>query len=312
MNSADRECFFNDLRAALMAGVPIDVGLKSGGTTDKLLTLGQLEKIKLESSAGTPIDSPRSAFEFQDRSFFPTRLAVAAQVFDATHDMPLVLRGLSVGIEAARTAVRSLRWTIAYLVIVLFVAWLGTIFFAVYLVPEMESMRADLLFSKRPELAESNEYLPWIGQLVLVLGVILAAFMIALWIGGVRRFVMLIGGRYFVRSRVDTLANEVFSRLVEAGVDVSRSKELCLQLTGAESETLNEADLSPEWQDVSTSIRRTSSFRLLSGERKLAQIKATIPSLLVFLIGGCIALVYGAAVFAPIIQLLHDLAISGV
>ena len=52
----------------------------------------------------------------------PERLAVAAQVFAATNDMPLVLRGLSAGNLAARKAVRSLRWTVAYLIIVLLVA----------------------------------------------------------------------------------------------------------------------------------------------------------------------------------------------
>lgn len=308
MNSADREHFLQDLRAAVMAGVPIDIGLDSGAATDDLLTLESLKVIGEKAQSVNVGDSRNSE---TDR-MFPPRLAVAAEVFQATGDMPLVLSGLSASTQAARLAVRSLRWTIAYLVIVLLVAWLGMLFFAIVLVPEMESMRADFLFSRRPEVASSNTSLPWIGYLAYLFGAILFCILVVLCTVGMRKFVMLVGGRYFVRSRVDAVASKISSQLVHAGIDSNRANGLAYRLAGSESMPSDNVTVDSANSNQPDGAWRTTSFYLRDGDRYLNRMRASVPSILVFLVGGCIALIYGTAVFAPIVELIRDLMISGV
>lgn len=317
MNSADRESFLNDVRAGLIAGVPIDLGCNSVGATENLLTLPQLDQIQQQLIQSEPVDSLNASAGaahngFDSGSVLPRRLAVAAKVFQATRDMPLVLRGLSVGTHSARKAVRSLRWTISYLVIVLFVAWLGMIFFAIHIVPLIQSMRADMLLSSHPELAESTGSLQWINYLAYGFGILLFVTLIAFCLGGVRWFVMLIGGRTFVRTRVDAMANEISACLVESNFDPGQSAKLGRELAGANPKPSEEVESSGRTSPGSAIYRFVPPLNLLSGEHRLDQIKASIPFVLIFFVGGCIALVYGAAVFAPIIELLRDLAISGV
>jgi type II secretory pathway component PulF len=300
MTSADQEHFLNDLRAAVIAGVPIDVGTDSFYWSEKLLTLRQLEKQFPSASSDRTLND----------STLPDRLKTAVRVFEVTRDMPLVLQGLSEAPLAARKAVHLLRWTIVYLVIVLLVAWLGMIFFSVYLVPEIETMRADILLSRRPDLSEPGQYLPWIGKLIYVFGAVLTLALISMAIGGVRRFVMLVGGRHYVRCRVESLADVVTARLLNEGLDADESQQLAIKLTGA-------ARKRPEQNTVVSSEAFAGRFALplgviQSGERRLEQIRATVPNILLVIIGGFIALAYGAAVFTPIIELLRDLAMSGV
>ena len=318
MNSADRESFLNDLRAALLAGVPIDAGTDSVGSTENLLTLSQLDQIEQQLVQSAPVDSQSSlagsseSAQVGSKSGLPKRLAVAADVFEATRDMPLVLRGLSVGIESTRKAVRSLQWTISYLVIVLLVAWLGMIFFAFHVVPTIQSMRADMVLSSHPELAEATGSLQWINYLALGFGILLFVTLVAFCLGGVRWFVMLIGGKAFVRARVEAMSNEISGRLLQSNIESDRSDKLGRELTGAKSKPSAEAESHDRTSSESADTQFFPSLNLLNGDHRLEQIRVSLPFVLIFFVGGCIALVYGAAVFAPIIQLLRDLAISGV
>lgn len=300
MSSGDWQHFLNDLRAAVIAGVPIGVGQSmngSMGSVENLLTTKSLDAIEEHGTfAGGNLK-------------LPERLTAAHQVFSATNDMPLVLRALSAANHASRRAIRYLRWTIAYLVIVLLVAWLGMIFFAIVLVPEIESMRADFLFSRRPDVATSHTFLPWIGYLTWIFGALSLIALIALCVGGTRKFVMLAGGRYFVRSRVEASAAEVCSRLIESGIDPSQADELAFQLVGYEAKSIGSTPTAFRSPFDSSSA---ASVHLRSGDRHLERIRATVPTVLVFLVGGCISLIYGVAVFAPILDLLRDLMISGV
>lgn len=301
MSSADRQDFLNDLRAAVIAGVPIDVGVTGSlGSSENLLTIKSLDEI--DEQGGVP----------ERNRVLPARLAAALDVFLATDDMPLVLRSLSAANQASRKAIVCLRWTIAYLAIVLLVAWLGMIFFTIVLVPEIQSMRADMLFSRRPEVADSHTFLPWIGYLTWIFGALLFLALIAFCVGGIRRFVMLAGGRYFVQSRVEAMAIEVSSRLVGSGFEPDRAVALASQVVGRETKTVGATPTVSSSRFDSTGGPKATSFHLRKGDRHLDRIKATIPTLLVFAVGGCIALIYCAAVFAPVLDLLRDLMISGV
>ncbi|MDA8563940.1 hypothetical protein N9L06_05755 [Mariniblastus sp.] len=310
MSSADRHYFLDDLRAAVIAGVPIDVGSSVDGSTfssENLLTIKALDEIEdTVSAAGS--NSGHRRYE----GALPDRLDIAQQVFSTTNDMPLVLRGLSTANLASRKAIRFLRWTITYLMIVLLVAWLGMMFFAIVLVPEIQAMRADLLFSRRPEVASSNGLLVWIGYLAWIFGALLIAALIALSVGGIRKFVMLVGGRYFVGSRVQAIAMEAATRLVESGIDPTRANELACRLVGCDAKAAGAAQVVSLPRQNSNNVRQATSLHLRNGDRYLERIRATVPTFLVFLVGGCIGLVYCAAVFAPILALLRDLMISGV
>ena len=297
MNSAGRQHFLNDLRAAVMAGVPIDDGPTFVPATENLLTVSALDDIEARIPAGTEL---------------PDRLGVAEEVFVATNDMPLVLRGLSAANVASRKAIRSLRWTIAYLMIVLVVAWLGMMFFAIVVMPELQAMRTDMQFSRHPELATSPSYVPWMGYLAYILGILALIALIALCAGGIRKIVMLVGGRYFVRSRIEAIASEVSARLVGSGVDSDRANELAYRLAGRELRLSERSGADFKSHSKAIGSQRANLFHLRDGDRHLERIRASIPTLLIFLIGGGIALVYGTAVFAPIFELIRDLATSGV
>ena len=308
MNSTGGQHFLDDLRAAVIAGVPIDGGLGFDASSENLLTLDSLNEIEEQTNANEWAESSREGAN----PALPDRLAVAWKVFATTSDMPLVLRGLSAANLASRKAIRSLRWTITYLMIVLLVAWLGMMFFAIVLVPELESMRADMQFSRRPDVAQSHTFLPWIGYLAYIFGALSLIALIALGTGGIRRFVMLAGGRHFVRSRIEGVASEVSARLVGAGVEPDRATELAYRLAGGETNRPETLGSISEPRSQFTFSKNANLFHLRNGDRHFEWIKASVPNALVFLLGGCIALVYGAAVFAPILELLRNLMISGV
>jgi len=308
MNSADREHFLSDLRAAVMAGVPIDAGLSSGSSKEGLLTLKSLDQIAEKASLGGTVNSKDVDAEL----LFPPRLAVAAEVFLATRDMPLVLSGLSASTQAAREAVRSLRWTVTYLVIVLLVAWLGMLFFAIVLVPEIQAMRSDLVLSRRPEVAASHTSLPWIGYLAYLFGAILFCTLLALCVFGTRKFVMLVGGRHFVRCRVAAVANAISSELVGSGIDPAQAIALADRLSGATTKRTTDTASTLSDPNETGDAWSATSFHLRNSDRYLERMRASVPSIMVFLVGGCIALIYSTAVFGPIVELIRDLVFSGV
>ena len=308
MNLTGRQNFLNDLQAAVIAGVPIDVGPLFSPSSEKLLTLQSLGQMQEREK----VVAPASSVHPEADQVLPERLAVAAQVFAATNDMPLVLRGLSAGNLAARKAVRSLRWTIAYLFIVLLVAWAGMMFFAICVVPEIEAMRADMLFSRRPDMATVKTSLPWIGYLTYIFGALILLALVVLCIGGIRKFVMLVGGRYFVRSRIEAIATEITARLIGAGVDSNQASELAFRVAGGETKRPESFGVNSELSFQLDHTRKTKAFHLRNGDRHLEQIRASVPVALLFLVGGCITLVYCGAVFAPVVELLSDLVTTGV
>ena len=308
MNLTGRQNFLDDLQAAVIAGVPIDVGPRFNPLSEKLLTLESLGQMQEREK----VIAPASSDQAEADPVLPERLAVAAQVFAATNDMPLVLRGLSAGNLAARKAVRSLRWTIAYLIIVLLVAWACMMFFAFYVVPEIQSMRADMLLSRRPDVATVKTSLPWIGYLTYLFGALMLLALVMLCVGGIRRFVMLVGGRYFVRSRIEAIATEIAGRLVGAGVDSHQASELAFRVAGGESKRLESSGVNSESSFQLDHTPETRSFHLRNGDRHLEQVRVSVPVALLFLVGGCITLVYCGAVFAPVVELLSDLVTTGV
>lgn len=314
MQTATFEHFCDDLRAAKLAGVPLEVGTHASATaavpvSEKRLAAAFKTLQPYWTSLHAHGEHPQPSESSAELKSVPIRLRAAAEVFAATDSMVPVLRGLSTRVVASRAVVRSLHWPVVYLIVLLAVALLGVIFFMTQLAPEINSVRADLELSEPLSPIELRDRLSWINAMPIVFGTGLALALTAILLGGVSRFAMILGGREVVRSRIMAAALQIYRDLRVSGFDPQDAIRISCELTAANAKTVQELSSFTDANSRLTEIDLASEQLIVAGDRRLARIKSTIPACMVLVVGGGAALLYGVSVFAPIVQLLQDLAL---
>lgn len=310
MNPTSFQRFQNDLKATLLAGVPVEIGSKDSVSSNNRLTIAELSH--LESLILPGITSNESLTETLDsQPEIPARYRAALIVFDRTASMLAVLDGLTIRRFAQGQAKRVLRWTLIYLLILLAVAFVGMRLYTTQVLPALALMRADMLLPAAINAPDRFDLMPWLPIIVQVLGWSLLVMLVLMLAGGASKIAMWLGGNHFVRCRLSTMALRVTQMLVEAGTPIDEAVTLSCDLTGADARVRRNIRTAVEASHRAQNLDALADYLTIVGNDRLAHMKMTTPIALVSVIGGGIALLYCVTIFWPIISMLKDLSTAG-
>lgn len=310
MDSAEFTRFYNDLKAAVVAGVPLEIGDGSQLASSPRLTVTELERWERTLQSLISNDSClRKALDTQPD--LPRRYRAALLVFDQTGSMVPVLDGLTTRRLARNKVTRILRGTFVYLLLVLLVAFLGLRLFDVAIVPAVEDMRVDLLLPAAISAPTRFDPLPWLPAIVGVLGVGIVLALIWLLFGGASKAALWLGGHQFVRCQVSATAVQTLPMLIASGMDMDESVSVSCDLVGADERTRREIQAAAQYPEGSQHWGALADYFSILASRRLAYMKVATPIALVTSVGGGIAALYGIIIFWPIISMLKDLATAG-
>ena len=152
MQPSPLDQFSNDIRAALIANIPLTCGDGRRLTErelDRLVGL-QAQQEHGKSSVDTPTTETR-------QNELPDWFRAGLSVFHKTGTMVPVLEGLSIRARATHQAIRAVRWTILYLLVVTGFALAGVLFFSNFVrcFSESKSTAQPLSFHLSPATFES-------------------------------------------------------------------------------------------------------------------------------------------------------------
>ena len=323
MKLTDVKQFHDDLKAAVIARAPIEIGETSGSRTGKLTIakLDHLERLVLphlskeNSDGANPGDSiEKTALDqaFNSDPELPKRYRAALHTFDRTGSMVPVLEGFSAkGIAEAQVS-RVMQRALLYLVLLLAVAFWGLSIFKSRIIPQIDDLRADIsnaAGTMAPERFDANLWLSWV---VPVVGCGLLLLVVWMLLGGAFKISMWLGGNYYVRCRTLTSAIRIMQRLLEAGLSVDEAISMSCDLTGADAKARRDIQAAVQDPPDAQHLKSLAGFSMISANQRLAYLTATAPTALVCWVGGGVALVYCLMLFVPLVTLLRDLSMVGI
>ncbi len=299
--------FHNELKAAMIARAPIEIG---GEPQNVKLTPEALERWEglLEPLLARG-ESLEQAIALAPE--LPSRYLAAIQVFELTGSMVPVLNGLTARKIATQRSARVLRWTLFYLLLIVVVAFVGLRLFNNRLKPAIESMRLDSFAPSAVSGPETFDILPWVPSIVVGLGALSAILLVWLVIGGVRRTAMWLGGRHYVRCRTSATAIRVFQSLRLHDVSPETALALSCELTGADGPVRGDIRTAIDLPADSADYDTIANYFLIASNQRMASLKFGTPIALVSTFGGAIVVLYGILIYWPVISMLKDLAAFG-
>ena len=309
MDQIDLEQFHDDLKAAVIADIPLVVG------QDHRLSVTELEKLQRQLEA--VIQDPQRSVDKANREWWhvetlPAWYQAALSVFARTGSMLPVLEGLSVRPLAIRDIIRALRWTFIYLLIVATTALLGMCMFEVWVVPAIEYFREDLFLPAAIEAMPRFDVLPWLPWIIGVLALGVVSGVLAMLVGSIANLTTWLGGRRYVCCAISMTVLRISQSLVEADVAVDDAVSIGCELTGADSTVRREVQSMIQGCDQPYAIGQMADCLRLTANSRLARMKIVTPVLLTAILGGGLAVIYCLIVFWPIVSLLKDLPRAGV
>jgi hypothetical protein len=308
MNQQVVSRFHNDLLGALLAKVPIDFGSVSESADSSIAALGgQADRVKLErltELAGTSDE-------------LPIAYLAGLQLYEQQVPADVVLAGLSWQAESQGQIVRVVSRTVIYMLILAGVAVAGIAFHQAFVAPTIESFRQDVqlnvsLLESDPTngaLARPRNRLQSIsiGTTIVSLAVLSVLALI-----GPSKLVQRIGGTKYQSDRASLAATRVVRELIAARTGKHQAIQISADLVGGDSivdrkirETVQSSD---EPLELCIRLDSLAAYFRTSAADRLMVMQSIVPTVMVVLIGGMIALAYGLAVFYPLIDVLKDLA----
>ncbi|MEZ6088588.1 MAG: hypothetical protein R3C05_11285 [Pirellulaceae bacterium] len=257
-----------------------------------------------------------SVTELQDDlSDLPDAYRSALQVFQETESIEVVLDGLTAKQHARQQLRRALTPTILYLSLLIAVGFLGLYLFNDKINPTIHSLRADLRrvsfvnggTEQLPALGEQR----WLPIVVFCLANLIWVGPILVVTGGTGWISRWLGGRTYERAWVLISAVRIVEELRKRGIAKEVAFQWASDLVSADARTRNTI---ADWgvyldQGVSLHVLADRYRRIALG--RLAWLRAAVPMALLCLVGGSFALFYCWAVFLPIVETLHELAVPG-
>lgn len=321
METIDVKQFHNDLKAALIAGAPIEIGDDSRGFAGRLslARIGDLQdsicrRIPNENSSKNDSESFNKPGALNQAIVsepgLPTRYRAALQVFDQTGSMVPVLDGLTARSLAQKQVSRVLRRAFLYLVVLLAVAFWGLTLFQRKILPLVDDLRADIsLAAGTVPPARFDEML----ILTIIIGLIgcgLVLMVVWLLLGGASKVAMCLGGRHYVRCRVSRSAIRTLQLLLSAGLPVDDAVSVSVDLTGADAQVRRDVQVAAESPHKATQFKTLADYFKISAEQRLANMKVAAPTVLICTVGGVVTLAYCLVLFLPIITILKELTVA--
>lgn len=306
----DFKRFHNELKAAIVARVPIEIGGQNLVGSSGCLTMAKLDRLESVMQPLLTGDQPlKQVLDTQPE--LPSRYRAALRVFDQTESMVPVLDGLTTRRLAQRRITRILRWTFFYLMLVLLIAFLGLRFFDSAIVPVVHDMRADMLLPAAINAPERIDPLPWMPVIVAVLGVGFVITSIWLLIGGASKAALWLGGNHYVRCRTSTTTIQTLQMLMATGMDVDEAVSISCDLSGAETTTCREIQIAAKDLKKSGQLDSLCDYFTILASQRLAYMKVGTPIALISTVGGGVVVLYAVLIFWPIISMIKDLATAG-
>ncbi len=296
MNADDIQTFSSDLRAAVKAGVKLEIG--ENPTPGSTLSLKQLERLEKQVA---------------NDSKLPPRYQAAIETWQKTGTMIPVLEGLSTRFNARVRIDRMFRKAMVYVSILAALGIVGLIYFRTSVLPQIEMVRHDLATLARPpiEIQHSSAGLFSIIILILFIVVLIVLFY-GLFSGGAAKLGCWLGGNRYMRCCSLASATRTMQMLVAEGTDPHQAAMLGGKLAGLDSEGQGEmiynikdldrdAILSPAWVD----------YLLMMSDRQYLKSRTWGPATLVLIVGGAMTFLYVLLAYWPIVSLVYDLSGNG-
>ena len=297
MSSAatDSKPFFRDLRAAVRAGVKLEIG--EGESPSKALTVKSLDRLESEHDAGNDL---------------PKRLADAMLTWGRTGSMIPILEALSSRHAAWKRIGSLFRRSLLYLLLIAAVAIAGLAWYVFSILPEIDAVRQDLIQIAKPvETVEPISVGFW-AAVALVCFVLV--FVVATgWLlrGGMTRAGWWLGAEGYIRYETLATASRAVQALVATGETPQEAALIGGRLTGLDAATSGEllasvaeldreAILQSEWSDY---------LRMMARQQYISA-RAWGPTTMVIVVGGFFALLYVLIAWLPITSLIFELSHS--
>ncbi len=262
------------------------------------------ESLAAASIAGVRLPEPRAN---------PRQYQAAHEIFSLTQAMDIVLEGLTSKKHIRRELLRTVRRTLIYLVVVLFVASTLLVFFNEVIVTEILRMRVDMTLVPKVENQQADTT-RWISGLSAVLSAACLVLLTILVVGRSHWVARMFGGKQYEANLETAISLKIIDRLVAANQPILQSTSLASDLVDASPPVRARLDLLARGNTGSANDATWPGIRSFADDfqsialDQLAAAQTLIPMLLVPIVGGSAVLAYSVAVFWPVITLMKDLA----
>lgn len=287
----DIQRFHQDLKAAVMAGVPIEI-------QDSWSFWGNQLNVKQVENLQSTVESETSH-----------RYRAALRTFDQTDTMVPVLEGLCVRKVAYQVVTRTLRWAFIYLLSILALAALGLLFYSFRVVPTIHDLREDIAVNSA---VATNQFdiLSWIYPMIILLAILLGLTLAWMLVGGIARLSFLVGGHHYVKCKTAERALQNMKLLVSCGMKMDQAVEVSCDLTAADPQVRSQLEAVVNGKDHEQ-LEELAEYFSVTANQRLGYMKVATPVLLISIVGGLVTVAYCSMIYWPVIELLGDLIKTG-
>ena len=307
MGELDIETFHRDLKAALMAEIPL-VGDGS------LLTVTRLNDLQTQLSTIASQVSSKDALRtsIENSESLPGWYRASLIVFQETGTMLPVLEGLSVRANSIREITKTMRWACIYLLFLVASVLIGFWVFYSGGASAFEMFQEDLRLETNASAENLIGIRSWLPGLMLVFAVVFVVGLIGFFSGGPRKIGMLLGGRKYVESTLSAAILKISQSLVSVGFKVPDAMRLGFLVVEADLKLRTNIESFTRNVEDDATITSLADFQGLLSTRRLLRLKYGTSAILVTVIGSCFVLIYCLVVFVPIFSIYQALPNSGV
>jgi hypothetical protein len=295
MNTAELQAFHNDLRAAVRAGVKLEIG--DSDSIRKPLNLRELERLEEMAANGKAL---------------PERYQAAIETWKETGSMIPVLEGLSTRIGAWRRIRKLFRKSLIYVFALAVLATAALVWFQIKILPEINAIREDLMTVARPiDNIKHSSVGFWANVILVLFALTLSALIWWLLRGGISRAGWWTGMSNWLHYNTLATASRTLQTLVAEGMDPEHAARLSGTLTGLGPEGQGELLCSIRGIDKRTILSlEWSDYLRMMAEQQYVTARTWGPGTLVVVVGGLFTLLYVVLAYWPITSLLFDLSIK--
>ncbi len=286
--------FFNDLRAAVFAGVKLEIGGSETRKPEKL-TSKRIDQWEQDAEKETEL---------------PQRCRAAIDTWNKTGSMIPVLEGLSTRADALSRISGLFRKSLLYVLAIGTLAIAALVWYPLVVLPEITAVREDLMTLARPvEEIRSINAAFWAN---VVLAVFIIAFGILIsWLlkGGVARAGWWLGANSYLRYRTLATASRILQALVAEGEEPKTAANLSSQLAGLGPEETGELLASIRDHDrTSVLSSEWSDYLLMMAQQQYVTARIWGPASMIAIVGGLFTLLYVVLAYWPITSLVFELS----
>lgn len=289
----DIQVFNNDLRAAVRAGVELEIGdQKIPGSK---LSIDQLEQ--LES-------------QFASNQNVPPRYQAAIETWETTGTMIPVLEGLSTRNRSWKRVGKLFRSAMFYVLLIAILAIAAMVHYKLNILPEIEAVRQDLREMAMPGQEISTSYAGILSTVTLALFVLM--FLGLVWwmfSGGIAKAGWWIGGGAYMRCHTLAAAARTTQLLIAQGVELEKATSISSSLTGLDPAGQGELMYTVSGLDQKElKSPALSDYLIMIADRQFLTARTWGPGVLIVVVGGIFTILFALLAYGPFASLLSDLS----